>query len=151
MLVTRPSPFISLNAVRSLERALDEALGGACGCSPGSEQATAREVFPALNAWQDESAITLEAEVPGFKNEQIEISFEADELIIRGRRGEAELPEGAGYIRRERRTAGFKRKLRLTIPIDADNIRASLANGVLTITLPKPRSAQPRRIEVTKV
>ena len=102
---------------------------------------------PALNVWENEQSVHVELEVPGFAMDDIEVLFMGDELTIRGRR-EDTFEENAQIHRRERRMTEFSRVMRLPMPIDADNVNAELANGLLHVTLPKAEIARPRKIEV---
>ena len=103
--------------------------------------------FPAINAWEDEQAISIEAELPGFALDDIEITMTGRTLTLSGKR-EAELPQGSAFIRRERPQGRFSRTLTLNTDIDSAKIIASLDKGVLRITLPKAESVKVRRIEV---
>jgi len=103
--------------------------------------------FPALNAWQDDKAIFIEAELPGFDASGLEITVSGDELVIRGSR-EAKEHANAQLLRRERWSGQFERTVKLPAPIDSEKVSASFVNGVLTLTLPKPVEAQPRKIRV---
>lgn len=112
-----------------------------------ARQSAASTAFPALNVWEQGDDLYAEAEVPGLKNEDLEISVIAGDLTIRGRRGQ-QLPAGAAFHRQERGTGEFNRVLRLPIEIDANKVEATLRDGVLTIKLPKAESAKPRKIQV---
>jgi HSP20 family protein len=103
--------------------------------------------FPAVNAWEDAQGVYVEAELPGFKIEDLDITFSASELTIQGKRGETK-PEGATVHRRERPTGAFSRTLRVATDVDAGKVSATLVNGVLTVTLPKAEAARPRKIDV---
>lgn len=103
--------------------------------------------FPSVNAWEDAHNLYLEAELPGFKIEELDITFTGGELTIRGTRNETK-PEGATFYRRERPSGSFSRTLRVGTEVDASKISASLTNGVLTVTLPKAEAAKPRKIDV---
>jgi HSP20 family protein len=108
--------------------------------------ATSR-AFPALNVWQEGDNILAEAELPGLKSEDIEISVVGNELTIKGRRPETK-DEGTAFHRRERGTGEFTRVVRLPVEVDADKVQASLQDGVLRLTLPKAEAAKPRKIQV---
>ena len=103
--------------------------------------------YPAVNLWEDDSNIYVEAEVPGLSLEDLEIFVSGDEVTIRGKRKAEERP-GAVYHRQERPAGEFTRVITLPVEVQADNVEARLANGVLTVTLPKVEAARPRRIEV---
>jgi HSP20 family protein len=103
--------------------------------------------FPALNVWQEGDNILAEAELPGLKSEDIEISVVGNELTIQGRRPETK-DEGTAFHRRERGTGEFTRVVLLPADVDADKVQASLQDGVLRLTLPKAEAAKPRKIQV---
>ncbi|HMN42535.1 MAG TPA: Hsp20/alpha crystallin family protein [Phycisphaerales bacterium] len=110
----------------------------------------AAQAFPPLNVWEDADSLHVEAELPGFSMENLEITTLSNELTIAGSRSEA-APENATFHRRERAAGGssqFRRTLRIGVPIDADQVTARLEQGVLTVTLPKAAAAKPRKIEV---
>jgi HSP20 family protein len=103
--------------------------------------------YPGVNLWENGDTAYVEAELPGMSMDQIEIYVMGNELKISGER-KIETPQNAAYQRRERPTGRFSRVLALPWEIDADKVEAKLANGVLTITLPKCESCKPRKIEV---
>ena len=106
----------------------------------------ARPAFPAFNAWEDEQALHVEAEIPGVPMDQLEITVQGDELTIKGQRPAR---QNEGWVRQERWHGAFERTVTLPVAIDAERVSASLENGVLTVTLPKAESAKPRRIQVS--
>jgi HSP20 family protein len=104
---------------------------------------------PLLDLVENEDGFTVTVDVPGVKPEDIEVTFEAGNLVIRGeKRAEAGSEEG-GYRRVERSFGGFERAVRLGTPVDADAIGAECRDGVLTISLPKSAEARPRQIAVS--
>jgi HSP20 family protein len=118
-----------------LGRYLPEVLGGASA------------EYPALNVWEDDDKFHAEAELPGFKNEDIEISVMGGTLTLRGER-KPEAPAAGVWHRRERVFAPFTRVVELGRAVDPEKVQASFKNGVLTVTLPKAAAAKPRKIEV---
>ena len=104
--------------------------------------------YPALNLWEDGNSYFAEAEVPGLKLEDLEITVVGHELTIKGRWQTA---TECAYHRRERQTGEFVRSVTLPAEVDADKVEASLKDGVLTITLPKAESARARKIAVRAV
>jgi HSP20 family protein len=103
--------------------------------------------FPAVNVWEYGDELYAEAEMPGLKVEEIDVSVVAGDLTIRGKRGE-EKSQGREYHRRERGTGEFTRVLRLPIEVDADKVAATLTDGVLLVKLPKAETAKPKKIKV---
>lgn len=97
---------------------------------------------------QTDGAYVLEASVPGFRPEDVEVTFDNGILTVRGeRREESEKKEGE-YVRRERRAASVYRQVSLPSEVEAERISAGFENGVLTITVPRTPKAQPKRIPV---
>jgi HSP20 family protein len=103
--------------------------------------------FPALNVWEDGDNLYVEAELPGVKSESLDVTVVGDELTIKGERS-AISEDGVTYHRRERGTGSFTRVVRLPVDVDANQVDASLANGVLLIKLPKSEAAKPRKVQV---
>jgi len=104
-------------------------------------------VFPALNVWEDMQCLYAEAELPGFRMEDLEVSVAGNELSIKGERKDEYQEKGACH-RRERAAGTFSRVLRLPVDIDAGKVEATLKDGVLFITLPKAEQAKPRKVQV---
>lgn len=103
--------------------------------------------WPRVNVFDSGTALVFEADVPGLHDSDIEVSIHQDTLTIRGER---KRPDFSGYSvhRQERRAIRFSRSFALPCPIDAEKARASVAAGVLTITIEKAPEAQPKRIAV---
>jgi HSP20 family protein len=107
-----------------------------------------------LTAWQpfaDVSEIddryVVEVELPGVKRDDISVELSGGALLISGELTEK---EKTGLLRsRTRRTGRFEYRTLLPGEVDADKISAELADGVLTVTVPKSEAAKPRRIEIT--
>jgi HSP20 family protein len=114
--------------------------------SPEFSSTDAR-LFPPVNVWQDETSLYVEAELPGYSMDDIDVSILENRLTISGKR-ELQWPEQASVLRQERRTGEFNRTFTLPIEIDSEKVQASFEHGVLTITLPKAAAAQPRKIQV---
>lgn len=109
---------------------------------------TDARLFPPVNVWQDEQALYVEAELPGFEMDDLDVTILENRLSISGKR-EMQWPEQVNVLRQERRVGEFNRAFNLPVEIDAEKVQANFEHGVLTITLPKAVAAQPRKIEVT--
>jgi HSP20 family protein len=103
--------------------------------------------YPALNLWDDGENFHAEAELAGFKIEDIDLAVAGSELQIRGKRETPAMKDWAVH-RQERPSGEFSRTIAFPAEIDADGVQASLKDGVLSITLPKAPTAKPRKIEV---
>jgi HSP20 family protein len=104
--------------------------------------------FPAVNVWEDGENVFVEAEVPGLKAEDLDITVVGEELMLKGERSEAG-DEQASFHRRERGIGPFTRVIRLSSEVKADQVQATLDGGVLLLKLPKTEAAKPRKIKVT--
>lgn len=101
---------------------------------------------PLVDVEETDDAWVVEAELPGVKRRDIEVEVSDSELAISG---ELKERERTGILRRRtRRTGRFDYRVTLPGEADADRIVASLDEGVLTIRIPKPERARPRRIEI---
>lgn len=103
-------------------------------------------------AWLDDKggSFELRVEVPGVEDKDIELHADGSSVTLRGERKDA-VPEGHSVHRKERSAFRFARSFTLPAKIDSENVEASLKNGVLTVTLPKAKEAQPRQISVRAV
>jgi HSP20 family protein len=93
--------------------------------------------------WEDDGHLYVEAELPGLRDQDVSVTVHNGRLFIRGERQS----EGDRRGVRVGRTYGrFERVITLPEAIDAEGARAELAQGVLTLTLPKSPNAKPKRI-----
>jgi len=97
-----------------------------------------------INILEQDDAYVLSALVPGLQAEDLNIQVLDDVLRIEGEYK----AEESNYLVRELPTGSFSRTLRLPSSIDADKVEARIADGTLTLTLPKAESARPKRISV---
>ena len=132
-----------------LQRRLDRALDSAA--DPVWVRARPRRfaaaAWPPTNVFETKEAFVVKAEVPGVAEGDVSVSVEEEMLVVRGER-KAEPREGYRVHQRERAPVAFTRKLPLPARIDADAVTATLADGVLTVTLPKAKETLPRQIAV---
>lgn len=91
----------------------------------------------------------LEAELPGFNKEDIDIEVENNQLTIRAQHQISTEENKNNYIRRERQYGSFVRSFDVS-NIDSENIQAEYQNGILTLVLPKknPSESQRKRIDI---
>jgi HSP20 family protein len=101
---------------------------------------------PPVNIEETDDAWIVEAELPGAKQEDVNVEVRENELVVAG---EIKEKERKGILRRRTRRVGqFEYRVTLPGDVDAERIDASLDHGVLTIRVPKPERTQPRRIQV---
>lgn len=107
-----------------------------------------RSSYPAVNMWEDDNNIYVEAELPGFSLDELEITVTGErQLSLKGERQAPEIPD-AQWHRQEREYGSFQRVLELPQAVDAERVTAAFEQGVLSITLPKREEVKPRRIQV---
>ena len=140
MLSARWEPFTEMNRLRrEMDRLFDWG---------GTRPLYARSTFPSLNIWENDDNLFVEAELPGFALDDLDIMVSGDnQLSVSGERKTPEL-EGGTWHGRERGFGKFNRAIELPGYVDSGKVSAELKNGVLTITLPKREEVKPRRIEV---
>ena len=98
---------------------------------------------------EESDHFVLEADLPGFRKEDIRIDLEDDTMTITAERKSEHSDESANYIRRERSYGSFTRRFG-TAGIDTERLEASFTDGVLTLSMPKLAEPEPitRRIEI---
>lgn len=104
--------------------------------------------YLALNLWADEESVVVRAELPGLTPEDIDISIDDGDLTLSGRRSREEHPQDATYHRQERNYGSFTRSIRLPFKIEANEVEATMKNGVLTLTLPRAEEDKPKKITI---
>ena len=107
-------------------------------------------MMPKVDVSETEREIQIVAELPGLKQEDVELTVEEDLLTIRGQTGESREERDKQYHLTERSYGRFERSFRLPETVDRDRITANFENGLLTITLPKSERPQSsaKRIEI---
>lgn len=103
---------------------------------------------PAVDVLERDGNYVIKAELPGLKASDVDIRVEGSMLTISGERKYEHKEEKEGYRRFERRYGSFCRSFTLPENAQAEAIEADMSEGVLTLTVPKKQTAQPRKIEV---
>ncbi|MCA8923611.1 MAG: Hsp20/alpha crystallin family protein [Planctomycetes bacterium] len=101
-----------------------------------------------INVSESETHYTLVAEVPGVSPEGISLTITQDTLKLEVEKPAPAKLEGHTALLSEHRYGTYARTLNFRDPVDADGSEAKLEHGVLTISVPKVREAQPRKIEI---
>ena len=104
--------------------------------------------YPPLNVWSNEDETIVQAELPGFVADDIDISVVQKTLKKNGSRKPEGLKEGESYHRRERRNGKFARTLELPYEVDNSKVEAEYKHGVLSIRLPRAEEHKPKKITV---
>ncbi|MEA3464047.1 MAG: Hsp20/alpha crystallin family protein [Patescibacteria group bacterium] len=101
-----------------------------------------------VDVYQTANNLMVQSTIAGVKPEDIDISINNDMLTIRGKRKMDATVKEEDYLYQECYWGNFSRSIILPVEVKAEEIEASLDNGVLTITLPKAKSARQISIKV---
>ncbi len=110
----------------------------------------AQAYSPAFEVKETADAYVLKADLPGFKDADVDISLHNGVLSIAGTRQAEKKEEGEAYYVYERQYGSFSRSFSLPDVADPDKVDARLDAGVLTVTIGKKAAAQPRKIGLRK-
>ena len=141
VMLRRPIGARDLAGYRTLNRVFDEAFGWSNGGAPTAW-------VPATDITENEEGLSLTLDLPGVDAKDVKISLEHRVLTIRGeklRKGEAKGEQGYRF---ERTHGTFERTFTLPDTLEAEKVKASYENGVLSVFLPKAEKAKPREIPV---
>jgi HSP20 family protein len=105
---------------------------------------------PAVSVYETKDEFVFQVELPGWTRDQVSINFENQTLTLSGQR-DVWHEEGRQYHRLEGFYGKFTRSFTVPGAVDADQVKAELQDGILTIHLPKREDAKPRQIEVKTV
>ena len=136
------SPFSELERMRNQMDRLMDAFSGE------SIQGRTAGVFPLVNLTEDADHYYIRAELPGIEADALNIQAERNSVSLSGERKIVSGQENVKYHRRERDAGTFSRVIGLPGEANPDNVEASLAHGILTITIPKAEAAKPKQIKV---
>ena len=146
MNIVRYDPF---NELRSLQDEMNRLFSSSFTRGGSNEDQIMRGAWnPHVDIFENKDQIVLEAELPGMKAEDVEISIENNVLTLHGERKFEKKNEGDNFHRVERSYGSFTRSFTLPPTVNSENATAEFENGVLRLTLAKREEAKPRRIEI---
>jgi HSP20 family protein len=105
-------------------------------------------VYPLVNLSEDKDYLYVRAELPGAKAEDLEITLQDHNLILRGERKIPAEDKQVNYHRRERESGFFRRIVALPLAVQGNKVEATCKDGILTVKMAKPEEVKPRKIEV---
>ncbi len=146
--IIRKDPSFELTSLQDrVNQLFNQAFGGFE--SFGFEQPLSPPTFlPPVDVAEDDHNITLKAEIPGVKVEDVSITLENNVLTITGERKFKEEEKKENFHRVERRYGKFTRSFTLPAGVDSENAKATFEDGVLNITLPKREEFKPKQITI---
>ena len=130
--------------VAGLQKRLNSIFNDFAGAAEGSNAG----FTPAVDVYEDADKLVLKLEIPGVKQEDLDIRLENQTLVIKGERKFEQTEKAENFHRIERRFGSFVRSFTLPQTVNAEGVTAFSDAGVLTIALPKKAEAQPKQIKV---
>jgi HSP20 family protein len=112
--------------------------------SPSAEVA----FIPAVDVHEEKERFVVQADLPGVKPDDIEVTAEKGILTLRGERKVEKRENGEGYERLERVSGSFTRRFALPENVQADAIKAKFNHGVLEVTIPKQPVVAAKRVHI---
>ena len=140
--IVRWEPMREMITLReAMDRLFDDAFTRPLSITPGWQ-------VPAIDMYQTDNEVVIEAAVPGMKASDVQISVTGDVLTLRGEIKQSNKVDEDSYHIREKRYGMFERRIMLPTEVEADKAKAEFENGILTITLPKAEEVRPKTITV---
>jgi HSP20 family protein len=152
------------NVFGSLQREVDRLFDEFARGFGGLPMAGNGSLVPSMDITENDKDFVITTEMPGLERKDVDISLEGNVLTIRGEKRVETAPEEKGKTGKENKDQNgnqnqnvhvsersygvFYRMVELPFIVDPGAVQASMANGVLKITLPKPARPQSKRIEV---
>lgn len=118
---------------------------------PSLMQNPMKAFVPALDVYETDKAVVVEAPLAGVRPEDVEVSVQKGVLTIKGSSNKEHEIEEKNYYRKEVRTGSFYREVPLPALVLEDKVAAEFEDGMLKITLPKAQPAQAKKIDVKVV
>jgi HSP20 family protein len=119
----------------------------------GSNGRGARSPSLPLDVFETEDGLRVEAPLPGFSKDEVEVTLEQGKLTLRAEKSDAHEEstdeDGRTYFLRERSHGTVSRSILIGDSYDPDSVEGSLKDGVLTLSVQKAAAAQPRRVAIT--
>ena len=141
--LTRWDPFQDVLSLReAMNQLMEESFVRPTAAQGG------QNFVPALDLSENAEGYLVEAALPGLKPEDVEVTVENNVLTIKGETRKEVDDKQRNFHRVERRFGAFQRTISLPSTIKADQIQASLTNGVLRLEIPKAEEVKPRKISV---
>ena len=142
MFIAKYDPFRDMRGLQSeMNRMFSDRFHG--------EEAFGTAWNPKIDIFENADSMVLEAELPGMKREDFELSFENNVLTLKGERKFEKRDETDNYHRVERAYGEFSRSFTLPHTVTVEDAKAEFDNGMLTVTLKKREETKARKIEVT--
>jgi len=107
-----------------------------------------RTSTPAVDIKENENGYSMEIELPGLTDKDIEVKVEGNLLTLSSKKSEEKEEKKKDYVLKERKSYSFCRSFVLPENVNADKITAEFKNGLLTLNVPKTEKAKPKLLEI---
>jgi HSP20 family protein len=145
MAITRWDPFRDLSLLQDrMNRLFDDAGRG----WRADEPAATTTWSPAVDIYETENEIMVQAELPGVDRKDITLNLENNVLTLKGERRFEKETKQENYHRIERSYGAFSRAFSIPAIVDEEKIRADYKDGILKIALPKKEQVKPKQIKI---
>jgi len=147
MALSRWDPLREFSIMQDrMNRMFEDAGRGWRGDEPSSTTAWS----PAVDIYETDTDITVNAELPGVERKDIGLNLEKNILTLKGERRFEKETKQENYHRIERAYGGFSRSFSIPAIVDEEKIRAEYKDGILKISLPKKEQVQPKQIQISE-
>ena len=147
--MTRFVPFRSpLADVAILQNRLNSIFNDFARPDEAQETLTAANFIPAVDIYEDDQKLVLKLEVPGVKQEDLDVRLENQTLTVKGERKFESEEKQENFHRIERRFGTFARSFTLPVTVDTSSVSAKYEHGVLAIQLAKKEAAKPKQVKI---
>ena len=150
MTITRFAPFRNpISDVSLLQNRLNSIFHDFAQPGADTTESLATGNFvPAVDVYEDTQKLVLKLEVPGIRQEDLDIRVEGRTLTVKGERKLATEEKEENFTRIERRFGSFVRSFTLPASVSTENIQATTQDGVLSLVLSRKPESKPRQIEI---
>lgn len=108
-----------------------------------------RPMMPSVDLEDRGKDFRLTVDLPGFSKDNVDIQVNDDSVVVNAKKTMEEEEKNKNYIHRERSAQTFYRRIPLPEKVQYDNSKASLADGILEITLPKKEPSETKKLQIT--
>lgn len=109
-----------------------------------------RSFLPAVDIWEEKDRIVLKADLPGFREEDVEVTVEGDVLRLSGRREAEKMDDTAHRHLVQRSTGSFNVAYTLPYHVKPESVIAELKNGELSVVFPRSSASEARKISLKR-
>ena len=151
MTITRFAPFRSSLSDVALQNRLNSIFQGfnwPASQSGSSESLATGSFVPAVDVYEDGQKVVVKLEVPGIKQDDLDVRVENNTLTVKGERKFESEEKEENFHRIERRYGSFVRSFAIPQTVDTESVTANYEAGVLTVTLSKKAEVKPKQVKI---